>query len=94
MVGKVYLAKGDTAHALDQFEQERKINPTYPPLYEFLGDLYTKTAQYQQAQSSLTKALSLDQTSTGPFILMGRLFLDDNDPETAATYLEHAEQMD
>ena len=94
ILGKIYLARGDTAHALEQFEQERNINPTYPPVYQFLGDLYIKAGQFQQAQHSLTEALSLDQTSTGPFILMGRLFLDDNDPQTAASYLEHAEQMD
>lgn len=94
MLGKIYLAKGDTKSAFEQFEQERNINPTYPPLYQFLGDLYIQTNQHQEAQHSLTKALSLDQTSTGPFILMGRLFLNDNDPQSAASYLEHAEQMD
>jgi Tfp pilus assembly protein PilF len=25
---------------------------------------------------------------------MGKLFLNDNDPQTAASYLEHAEEMD
>jgi tetratricopeptide (TPR) repeat protein len=94
ILGKIYLARGDTAHALEEFEQERNINPSYPPVYEFLGDLYTKAGQFQKAQHSLTEALSLDQTSTGPFVLMGKLFLEDNDPQTAASYLEHAEQMD
>jgi predicted Zn-dependent protease len=88
------LARGDTTHALAEFEEERTLNPGYPPLYELLGDLYIRTGQFQQAQHSLTQALSLDQTSTGPFILMGKLFLNDNDPQTAASYLEHAEQMD
>jgi tetratricopeptide (TPR) repeat protein len=94
ILGKIYLAGGDTTHALQEFEEERKINPTYAPLYEFLGDLHTRAGQFQQAQHSLTEALSLDQTSTGPFILMGKLFLEDSDPQTAASYLEHAEQMD
>jgi predicted Zn-dependent protease len=88
------LARGDTTHALAEFEEERTLNPGYPPLYEFLGDLYIRTGQFQEAQHSLTQALSLDQTSTGPFILMGKLFVNDNDPQTAASYLEHAEQMD
>jgi tetratricopeptide (TPR) repeat protein len=94
ILGKIYLAAGDTSHALQEFEEERKINPTYAPLYQFLGDLYTRTGQFQQAQHALTEALSLDQTSTEPFILMGKLFLHDSDPQTAASYLEHAEQMD
>jgi tetratricopeptide (TPR) repeat protein len=92
--GKIALARGDTTHALAEFEEERTLNPGYPPLYELLGDLYIRTGQFQEAQHSLTQALSLDQTSTGPFILMGKLFLNDNDPQTAASYLEHAEQMD
>ena len=45
------------------------------------------------AQQSLTQALSLDQSSTEPFILMGRLFLDDEDPQTESNYPEHAESM-
>jgi len=94
VLGKVYLARGDTKHALEQFEAERNINPTYSPLYQFLGDLYIKAGQLKEAQHSLTQALSLDQSSTGPFILMGRVFLDDNDPQTAVSYLQHAEQMD
>jgi tetratricopeptide (TPR) repeat protein len=94
MLGKALLSKSDLVHALEQFELERKINAAYPPVYEWLGDVYTRMAQYQQAQESLTKAISLDQSSTGPYILMGKVFLRDSDPQTAATYLEHAEQMD
>ena len=45
-------------------------------------------------QESLTKAISLDQSTTGPFILMGRVFLRRNDPQTALMYLQHAEKMD
>jgi Flp pilus assembly protein TadD len=94
ILGKIYLARGETSHALQEFVEEQKVNPTYAPLYQFLGDSYTRAGQFQQAQHALTEALSLDQTSTGPFILMGKLFMDDSDPQTAASYLEHAEQMD
>ena len=94
LLGKIFLAKGDLERALEQFEAERMINPTYPPLYQYLGDLYMKTGKFGMAQLSLTRALSLDQSSTEPFILMGRLFLDDQDPQTASSYLEHAETMD
>jgi tetratricopeptide (TPR) repeat protein len=94
LLGKIFLARGDLEHALEQFEAERMINPTYAPLYQYLGDLYMKTGKFGMAQLSLTRALSLDQSSTEPFILMGRLFLDDQDPQTASSYLEHAETMD
>ncbi|MGB8536772.1 MAG: tetratricopeptide repeat protein, partial [Acidobacteriaceae bacterium] len=49
---------------------------------------------YQQAQEALTRALSLDTSSTGPFVQMGKVFLRRGDPESAALYLQHAEKMD
>jgi tetratricopeptide (TPR) repeat protein len=34
MVGKVRLSKGDLTQALEEFAQERKINPAYPAVYD------------------------------------------------------------
>jgi tetratricopeptide (TPR) repeat protein len=92
--GEIFLSRSDIAHALEQFELERAINPAYAPVYGRLGDVYTRMEEFQQAQESLTKAISLDQSSTGPFILMGKVFLRRNDPESAVMYLQHAEKMD
>jgi len=94
LLGEVSLSKSDLPHALEQFEQERAINPSYAAVYDRLGDVYNRTGQYQLAQESLTRAISLDQSTTGPFILMGRVFLRRNDPQTALMYLQHAEKMD
>ncbi len=94
MLGEVYLYKSDVAHALDEFEQERAINPVYSAVYDRLGDVYTRMGQYQQAQEALTRAISLDVSSTGPFVQMGKVFLRRGDPESAAMYLQHAEKMD
>jgi predicted Zn-dependent protease len=63
-------------------------------VYDRLGDVYTRTGQYQQAEEALTRAISLDVSSTGPFIQMGKVFLRRNDPQSAAMYLQHAEKMD
>src|SRR5258707_1584706 len=88
LLGKIFLAKGELDNAQEQFEVELAINSTYPQLYQFLGDLYMKQGKYCSAQQSHTRALSLDQSSTEPFILMGMLFLADKDPQTASSYLE------
>jgi Flp pilus assembly protein TadD len=42
----------------------------------------------------LMKAISLDTSRTGPFILMGKVLLRRNDPQSALLYLKHAEKMD
>ena len=92
MLGEVYLFKSDVEHATQEFEQERRINPGYAPTYDRLGDVYTRTGNLEAAQQSLTKAISLDLSSTGPFIQMGKVLLHRDDPVTALMYLRHAEK--
>ncbi len=93
-LGEVALYKSDIALATREFEQERALNPGYAPTYDRLGDVYLRAGQYAEAQQVLTKAISLDVTSTGPFIQMGKVLLRREDPTTAALYLRHAEKMD
>jgi predicted Zn-dependent protease len=50
--------------------------------------------KYQEAQEALMKAISLDTSRTGPFILMGKVMLRRSDPQSAMLYLKHAEKMD
>lgn len=94
LLGEIYLFKSDVDHALAEFEQERRINPGYAPVYDRLGDVYSRTDRLQEAQESLTKAISLDTSSTGPFIQMGKVLLRRQDPVTSIMYLKHAEKMD
>jgi tetratricopeptide (TPR) repeat protein len=94
VLGEFYLFKSDTDQAMREFEQEREINPANPAVYDRLGDVYTRSGQYQQAQEALAKAISLDTTSTGPFIQMGKVLLRRQDPQTSLLYLQHAEKMD
>ncbi|HZC44005.1 MAG TPA: tetratricopeptide repeat protein [Acidobacteriaceae bacterium] len=94
MIGEVDLFKSDVNGALQEFEQERAINPAYPATYDRLGDVDIHLGKYQEAQQALTKALSLDTSSTGPFILMGKVLLLRGDAQTSIMYLRHAAKMD
>ena len=94
MVGEVALYKSNIPLAIAEFEAERRINPDYAPVYDRLGDAYLRIDKLVDAQKSLTKAISLDTTSTGPFILMGKVLLRSKDDQTAIMYLKHAEKMD
>lgn len=94
MIGEVDLFKSDVNGALQEFEQERALNPAYPATYDRLGDVYIHLGKYQEAQEALTKALSLDTSRTGPFILMGKVLLLRGDAQTSSMYLRHAEKMD
>ena len=94
MLGEVALFKSNIDEAIAELEAERKINPGYAPVYDRLGDAYLHVGKVSEAQQALTKAISLDTTSTGPFILMGQVLLRRQDARTALLYLQHAEKMD
>jgi tetratricopeptide (TPR) repeat protein len=94
MLGEVALFKSAVDDAITEFEAERALNPGYAPIYDRLGDAYTRVGKYQEGQEVLMKAISLDTSRTGPFILMGKVLLRRNDPQSAALYLKHAEKMD
>jgi tetratricopeptide (TPR) repeat protein len=94
LLGQAALLDSNIDLALKEFQAEQRINPDYAAVYERLGDAYFRTNQFDLAQQSLTKALSLDMSSTGPFILMGRVLLRRQDARTAIMYLQHAEKMD
>lgn len=94
LLGEVALLDSNIDEATRQFEAERRINPNYAPVYERLGDAYLRVNKLDMAQQALTKALSLDMSSTGTFILMGRVLLRRQDAPTAIMYLKHAEKMD
>jgi tetratricopeptide (TPR) repeat protein len=94
MLGEVALFKSSVEDALTEFEAERTLNPDYAPVYDRLGDAYLRSEKYRDAQQALMKAVSLDTSRTGPFILMGKVLLRRNNPESALLYLKHAEKMD
>jgi tetratricopeptide (TPR) repeat protein len=94
LLGEVALLDSNIDGALKQFEAEQKVNPNSAVVYERMGDAYLRTGKLDLAQQSLTRALSLDTSSTGPFILLGRVLLRRQDARTAIMYLQHAEKMD
>jgi tetratricopeptide (TPR) repeat protein len=94
MLGEVALFKSNIDEAIIELEAERRMNPGYAPVYDRLGDAYLHVGKLAEAQQALTKAISLDTTSTGPFILMGEVLLKRQDARTALLYLQHAEKMD
>jgi tetratricopeptide (TPR) repeat protein len=94
LLGEFYLYKSNVAKAVDEFEQERKMNPAYAPTYDRLGDSYSRLGKYDDAERVLQSAILLDATSTGPYILMGKVLNKKKDYPLAASYLQKAIKMD
>jgi predicted Zn-dependent protease len=94
LLGEIALAGDHLDVAIAEFEKERARNPLYGGIYDRLGDAYTRAGQYQLAEKSLQCAVLLEPTSTGPYILLGKVLLKRQEPASAASYLERAEKMD
>jgi len=94
LIGEIALAGNHLDEAITEFEKERVRNPLEGLVYDRLGDAYVRSARYDDAQRTLQEAVLLQPNSTGPYILLGKTLLKKSDPLAAATYLEHAEQLD
>lgn len=94
LLGEFYLYKSNVAKAIEELELEQKLNPGYPATYDRLGDSYSRIGRYDDAEKALQRAILLDATATGPYILMGKVLLKKKDFASAATYLEKALRMD
>jgi predicted Zn-dependent protease len=94
LLGEVALAGEHLDEAIAEFEKERLRNPLEGSIYDRLGDAYTRAGDYTKAQQALQRALLLEPTATGPYILLGKVLLKRQDPASATMYLERAEKMD
>lgn len=94
LLGEIALAGEHLDVAIAEFEKEQSRNPLDGNIYDRLGDAYTRSGDYAKAQQSLQRALLLEPTATGPYILLGKVLLRRQDPTSAAMYLERAEKMD
>ena len=94
LLGEIALAGNHLDEAIAELEKEKARNPLEPSVYDRLGDAYGRAAKYDEAQRNLQRAILLEPNSTGPYILLGKTMLKKGDAVAAATYLEHANQLD
>src|SRR5215813_187480 len=94
LLGEFYLYKSNIEKAVDEFETEQKLNPAYAGTYDRLGDSYSRLGRYDDAQRALQRAILLDATATGPYILMGKVLNKKKDFASALGYLQKALRMD
>ena len=94
LLGQLALAKGDLPEAVSQLVMERNLNPMDGAVYDRLGDAYIRIGDFANAQKALDRAVLLEPTLNIPYILLGKVMLEQNDPLMATTYLKHALEID
>jgi tetratricopeptide (TPR) repeat protein len=63
-------------------------------VYDRLGDAYVRSGEDEKAQQELSRAILLEPNATGPYILLGKVMLNQQNYAMASLYLERAVSMD
>ena len=95
-IGDILLAS-DPLEGIHQYKETEKIArdnwQTIRLLYK-LADAYSRIQKYEDAQRLLQRSIWLDATSTGPFILMGKVLEKKGELDLAVISLMRAATMD
>ena len=88
------MYKSRIPEAISDFQQELALNPGHAPTYYKLADAYSRVQKFDEAERLLQRSIWLDATSTGPYILMGKVLEKKGEPELAVRALQRAMSMD
>jgi predicted Zn-dependent protease len=94
LLGEVDLARGQLPEAIAELKEERDRNPLNGQVYDRLGDAYVRAGDDAKAQLALSQAVLLEPNASGPYILLGKVMLDQQNSLLAILYLERAVAMD
>lgn len=94
LLGEVDLARAQLPEAISELEKERQINPLSGEVYDRLGDAYVRSGEDEKAQAALSQAVLLEPNATGPYILLGKVMLNQQNYVLATLYLQRAVSMD
>jgi tetratricopeptide (TPR) repeat protein len=94
LLGEIDLYKDRPQHAVEEFQKELTVNPTVWLVYWRLGDAYFRLDDLDRAENVLKQSIWLNESSSGAFILLGRIALKRNDAALASGFLERALKLD
>ena len=94
LLGELDLFHSKIPEAIDEFQKELALNPGYAPAYYKLADAYSRIQKFDDAERLLQRSIWLDATSTGPYILMGKVLQKKGESELAVRALQRALAMD
>jgi tetratricopeptide (TPR) repeat protein len=94
LLGEVALARAQLPEAIMELNRERELNPLNGSVYDRLGDAYVRSGDDEKAGEALSRAVLLEPNATGPYILLGKVMLNQQNNLLAELYLERAVSMD
>jgi tetratricopeptide (TPR) repeat protein len=94
LLGELYIFHSQIEQAIAEFRKELEINPGNAAAYYKLADGYSRVQKFDEAERLLQRSIWLDATSTGPYILLGKVLEKKGETELAVRALQRALAMD
>ena len=94
LLGELYLYHSQDSRGHRRIQKELALDPGYAPAYYKLADAYSRIQKFDDAEKFLQRSIWLDATSTGPYILMGKVLQKKGESELAVRALQRALAMD
>ena len=94
LLGEIHVFMSKIPEAITDFQQELALNPAYAQALYKLADAYSRVQKYDEAERLLQRSIWLDASSTGPYILMGKVLQKKGEPVLAIRTLQRAVTMD
>jgi tetratricopeptide (TPR) repeat protein len=88
--GQIYLFTGDSAAAMDNFNQALEKDPDMAQAYKFLGLLHVDKKESAQALAALNKAIELDDSDAMAYYYRGNVDNANQDFDAALKDLNRA----
>ena len=82
--GNAFIIKGDYEHAVQDFNEAIKLNPTFTKPFNNLGVAHLRKGEYDLAIQSLDKAIKLDPGYGGAFANRAEAYVKKNEYDRAS----------
>jgi tetratricopeptide (TPR) repeat protein len=73
LLGEIHLFESKIPEAISDFQAELSLNPSDAATYYKLADAYSRIQKFDDAEKLMQRAIWLDPTSTGPYVLKGKV---------------------
>jgi len=81
--GQIHLFQSQIPEAIADFQKELELNPGHAETYYKLADAYSRVQKFDDSERLLQRSIWLDSTSTGPYILLGKVLEKKGEPDLA-----------
>ncbi len=94
LLGEIHLFQSQIPGAVSDFQAELELNPGDAATYYKLADAYSRIQKFDDAERLLQRSIWLDATTTGPYILLGKVLEKKGEADLALRALRRAATMD